>query len=50
MTSWVGYFFLTCSPARRVAPAVEAGDYHNPMLLHFEEEAIREAAHTRPRL
>jgi hypothetical protein len=38
---------VTRLPAPRVAPAVEAGDYHGPMLLHLEEYAIREAAHPR---
>ena len=37
---------LTRLPARWVALAVEAGDYHNPMFLHLEEKAIREAAHS----
>jgi hypothetical protein len=26
---------------------VEASDYHNPMILHLEEYALREAAHSR---
>jgi hypothetical protein len=25
---------------------VEAGDYHNPVFLHLEEESIRESAHS----
>lgn len=33
-------------PASRIAPAVEAGDYHNP-LLNLEEYAIRKAPHSR---
>jgi len=35
-------------PAPRIAPAMEAGYHHNPMLLHLEEYAIREAPHSRP--
>ena len=38
---------LTDLPAGWVALAVEAGDYQDPMFLHFEEEAIRESAHSR---
>ena len=34
-------------PASWIAPAVEAGDYYNPMLLKLEEYAVREAAHAR---
>ena len=35
-------------PAPRIAPAMEAGYHHNPVLLHLEEYAIREAPHSRP--
>ena len=35
-------------PAPRIAPAMEAGYHHNPMLLHLEEYAIREAPPSRP--
>ncbi|HEV2102182.1 MAG TPA: hypothetical protein VGR58_05325 [Candidatus Acidoferrum sp.] len=34
-------------PAGWVALAVEAGDYHNPMFLHVEEDSIGEPAHSR---
>lgn len=34
-------------PVSGIAPAVEAGDYRYPMLLKFEEYAIRESPHSR---
>ena len=34
-------------PAPRIAPAVEAGYHHNPIVLHLEEYAIRETPHSR---
>jgi|SRR5271168_4436278 len=36
---------LSRLPASRIAPAVEARDYHDPMLLRLEEYAIRKAPH-----
>jgi len=33
-------------PASRVASAVEAADYHNPMLLQLEEYAVWEAVYS----
>lgn len=38
---------LSRLPASRIAPAVEAGDYHNPMLLNLEEYSVGEAPHPR---
>ncbi|MGA8647775.1 MAG: hypothetical protein WB628_13100 [Candidatus Sulfotelmatobacter sp.] len=32
-------------PASRIAPAVEAGDYYDPMFLKLEEYAVRKAPH-----
>ncbi|MGA7929280.1 MAG: hypothetical protein WCA20_25185 [Candidatus Sulfotelmatobacter sp.] len=34
-------------PAPRIAPAVEAGYHHNPIVLHLEEYAMRETPHSR---
>ena len=34
-------------PAPRIAPAVEAGDCHNPMLLNLEEYSLGELPHSR---
>ncbi|HTW58737.1 MAG TPA: hypothetical protein VMD99_11445 [Terriglobales bacterium] len=34
-------------PAPRIAPAVEAGYHHNPIVLHVEENAIRKPPHSR---
>ena len=34
-------------PAPRIAPAVEAGYHYNPMILHFEEDAIGKATNSR---
>jgi hypothetical protein len=39
-------FPLSCLPAFRIAPAVEAGDYHNPMLLNLEEYSVRKAPYS----
>jgi hypothetical protein len=36
-------FPLSCLPAFRIALAVEAGDYHNPMLLNLEEYSVESA-------
>ena len=38
---------LTRLPARWVAPAVEASDYQNAVILHLEKYAIWEAANSR---
>jgi hypothetical protein len=34
-------------PTSRTAPAVEASDDHDPMLLHFEEYSAGKTAHSR---
>ena len=34
-------------PAPRIAPAVEAGDYHNSLLLNLEEYSVWEAPNSR---
>ena len=34
-------------PAPWVAPAVEARDYYNPMLLNFEKNSVRKPPHSR---
>jgi hypothetical protein len=34
-------------PAPRIAPAVEAGDHHDPMLLNLEEYSVGKAPHSR---
>jgi hypothetical protein len=38
---------LSRLPAPRIAPAVEAGDCHNPMLLNLEEYSVGEPPHSR---
>lgn len=37
-------------PAFGIAPAVEAGNYDNPMLLNLEEYCVGKASDTRPPL
>jgi len=39
---------LSQMPSPRIAPAVEAGYHHNPIVLHLEEYAIWEGPHSRP--
>jgi hypothetical protein len=46
-THCVAWADLPRLPAPRIAPAVEAGYHHNPIVLHFEEYAIREKPHSR---
>jgi hypothetical protein len=40
--------FLTRLPAFGIAPVVEAGNHHNPVLLNLENDPIREAPYSRP--
>jgi hypothetical protein len=35
-------------PAPGIAPAVEAGNYHKPVLLYLEEYSVRKTTHSRP--
>lgn len=32
-------------PTPRIAPPMHAGNHHNTMIFHFEEQAVREAPH-----
>jgi hypothetical protein len=42
----IQYQTLPQLPAPRISPAVEARNYHDPMLLNFEEYSVREPPHS----
>jgi len=44
--SFFGAQCLPRLPAPRIAPSVEAGDHHNPIVLNFEEDAVRKTPHS----
>ena|SRR5438270_6790084 len=47
-THFVNGSIITEFPALRIAPPMHAGNYHNAMGFHLEEQAVREPLYSRP--